>query len=412
MSFKTYEVGIRNFILIGIVLINACQDKDPSPIVAGLPTQIRSLKLSLSPYTNSETLIANGQNFIEFWVEAFDNNNNHVYLDPSLVRVQNGKNEELTYPFRFTTTVAGKYNFKIKDYPESEILVTAIEPILFESTSLPVIFHYINTGSDSLSEKNKETIQKILVKNLDSVNVAFANEAHSKDPNATDTGVRFYLADKNPENEGLKWKGVHFVDHVKQPFLEIDISSELWDFLWNGNFWPPKKYINVWVIDATFSKRSKLNFAFLPSLSSSINQYPDYPYGVYFQQSNIDIGTFDILAHELGHLFNLNHVFDLTCVDPDNCSDTQNYIRDSNEVWRNYSLQKLSCSNSFFASTNYMDYSLCDYNTFTLQQTLIIQTTLELCPFLPTKKNISESGRSSTVKKIDFEYSSKYRIIN
>ena len=91
------------------------------------------------------------------------------------------------------------------------ISVRATSPIVFGSSNLPIIFHYINS-SKALSRSAKDSIQKSLANTLKFVNQNFANQNGSQNPNAMDTGLRFYLTSKTPSGGNLEWLGLNFVE--------------------------------------------------------------------------------------------------------------------------------------------------------------------------------------------------------
>lgn len=391
---------IQAAIICCLPLLWCCSEKDPQPLIEGLPVEIRSLKLTRSPYTSAETLIANGLNFIDFKLDAYNAEGVPLYFDSKKIVIQINGIDELVYPFRFSTTLVGSYKFSLKGYTstegENEIVIRAIKPPTIETISLPIVFHYINTGNNPLSDNEKKVIADTLRKTLVNTNQAFANKRGSMDPNATEIGIQFKFALNDPFGQELEWAGINFIEQSGNPFKG---AEALEPFIWNGNFWPPKKYINVWVADVNyFNNGGKFSWAYFPDLIPSQRSYPESIYGVVFQQANIN--SDETLTHELGHVFGLFHVFNESCIDQDNCTDTWNYIRSTNDYgYPQNTIFKLSCAKVLFAATNYMDYLPCDFNTFTFQQQKIIQNTLLKCPYLPTKRN--SSGRKFNIEILE-----------
>jgi hypothetical protein len=308
---------------------------------------------------------------------------------------------ELHYPHRFQTTKPGRYSFSVKNYLYSSgnepVLIQAIDGIPNERVSIPVIFHFVNTTNTKVTTKEKLEIQLLLGSNLETVNRAFANELNSSDPNAFASGLKFFLADKAPDGLLLNWKGVNFIDRINNPF---DDNQEFEKYTYDSVFWLPKKYVNIWVVDAPFDKTRKWNWAYFPDLTNSQSSYPKNLYGVVLQQSSIsNLAQSQTFTHELGHFFNLMHVFSNSCqYDADGCSDTWSYQRDPFDNTAFFDRIKLSCSKVRFISTNVMDYYPGDRNTITYQQCKIIEATINSCSFLPTKRNGFSGGRLGIAK--------------
>ncbi len=374
------------FVLLSASLsVTVSCDEEPLPILPDLPEEIRYL--SISHNSSSNTLIANGVNQIKFEVTGFDADRNKIpYLNQAILNkikiTVNGSNA-FGYPFLFKTKEKGTFTFDLKDLDQKSnlsgpIQIKAIDGRNFETTTMQVIFHYI---SDGTTELQKKEIQSTLSANLEIVNKAFLNLQNSTDPNAASAFIQFKLAELDPEGNTLELKGFHEIYSSKTSFGKHN-NSTIDELIWDNNFWTPKKYINVWIakLDDRFS------WAYFPDLSNSSQSFPSTTYGVVYNNNHIDDAM--VLTHELGHMLNLGHVFEDSCRDPDFCKDTWAYKRKTTDQDTRWYLQKSTCNSVTFLSNNYMDYYPSQNNTFSLEQVIRMQFTLNNCPFLPTEKNM------------------------
>jgi hypothetical protein len=404
---------MKKLLFVLLIILGACESQNPFPY---LPYQqqytleVAYVKLAKSIATNSKGVIANGLNYVELEVLAFNNVDTSVPLYDSkndIIEVQtNGKNFQLGYPFRFSTTEKGSYSFRLKPngipVRDANIEITAIAPVLFRPTVLPVIFHYFNHTTKPLSNSEKDSVSNYLSKLVGWTNKDFSNLSGSTDPNANDTGIQLQMATKDIQGSALTWTGVNFIETGGTSFQS---TKDFEDYTWQNCFWPPKKYINVWVALAPYfdPKLNGFSWAYFPDFTQGSSAYPPGLYGVMLHQRS---AFSSLLSHEIGHMLNLFHVFGDCTRDTDNCSDTWSYHRTVYDDQSKFSIEKTSCSSERFISTNLMDYGPCWNNTFTLQQALLIQETLSECSFLPTKRNGYINGRASE----DAERPTKVRV--
>jgi Pregnancy-associated plasma protein-A len=378
---KTIHQG---FVITFLLIVFSCE-KEVLPILPELPQQVRYL--SMTHNSSSNTMIANGVNQIYFKVIAYDTDHKKmttlstVALNTLKIQV-NGSNE-FGYPFVFTTTKTGEYTFTIKglsshDDLSGPVTIIAIDDPDYEAVTLPVIFHYVSSG---VSDNVRIQLRSQLSSNIEEVNKAFRNLLGSKDPNASNPNIQFKMADEDPEGNTLELTGFHDIYSEEKSFGTYT-NSTIDQVVWNGNFWSPKKYINIWIakLDDNYS------WAYFPELNSSAGSFPTSTYGVVYNQNHI----YDpmILTHELGHMLNLRHVFDDSCDDPDLCDDTWAYKRKTTDSDTQWHLTRKTCNEITFVANNYMDYYPTQNTTFTLEQVKRMKRTLDYCAFLPTEKNM------------------------
>jgi len=378
------------WILFLLIFSTGCEDDDA--IVKGIPENIRYL--SLSHNSSSATIVINNVNVLTLKITAYDANKKEIFLPSSqtngFIKIEASDGHVLDYPYEFKPSREGTYSFRIKGLSDEATLnglieVKAILEKKHAQVTLPVIFHYITNEEVTANKKEELTIE--LEQNLSRINMSFGNLRGSKDPNGSNAYIQFSLAEKKPEGDLLEVKGLDVVK-INTPTIG-SINEEIFlDVVYDGNFWFPKKYINVWVARTD----DGYSWAFYPELSPSSSTFPNYPYGVFLNAVAFHNKESDFLAHEIGHILNLWHVFDDCNKDGDLCADTWDFKNDNGIAMAN-SKFLWSCSGQSFIRNNYMDYGDFGKDTFSAQQVERMRYTLDNCPFLPTAKNIS--GRTN-----------------
>ena len=412
---------MKNRLFFLVIILGACEGQNPFPYKQSKTSfpEVEYVKLAISTSSNSKSVIANGLNYVELQILAFNKIDALVQSYDSrndIVEVKvNGRSFQMKHPFRFTTTEKGNYSFRLIQgaipvrYAQVEIV--AIEPIQFQPTLLPVIFHYFNHKSRPMLNREKDSVSSYLSKILGLTNKDFSNLSGSTDPNASDTGIRLEIAKRGTQGSTLQWAGVNFIETEGIPFKSM---GDFEDYAWKNCFWPPTKYINVWVALAPYFDPNLSGFvswAYYPDFANlGPNAYPPGLYGVMLHQNSASSST---LSHEIGHMLDLLHVFGDCTIDNDNCADTWAYSRTIYDSPSKFSFEKVSCSLEKFISNNFMDYGQCWNNTFTLQQSLRIQGTLLKCSFLPTKRNGYTGGRFSEdpLRPTEVRVSDKRRLV-
>jgi len=376
-----------------LILLGSCsmESDDPGPIGGNFLEKVRYLKLEIIDFPKDPTLIANGQNSIKFTIAQYDKDKKFLFRNipfNTVIRI-NGQ-DQLRSPFVFSTSVAGPYTFSIDGISSERLLepfveLKAIAPKDYPAVTMPVIFHYI---ADPVISVSTAYLKGLIDFHIDAMNKAYANGDGSSDPSAVDTRIQFEPAQRDPEGNLLETPGLTIIRSAKFKFKNSE-DDDLQDLIWDGNFWSPRRYINVWISEF----EEPYSWARFPFLGNSSSEFPTSAFGVFFKLSMFtETRIKSVMIHEAGHLFNLFHNFTSRCGgDLDECEDTYDYQREFDKPYSG-GIVRASCENFEFTSTNYMDYYPSRFNTFTFQQRERMQRTLALCPFLPTPRNRGRQG--------------------
>ena len=386
----------KRFIWIAIIALFACgqESDDPGPIGGNFLENVRYLKLEIIDFPSDPVLIANGVNSVKFTLSQYDQNRKLLFRNipfNTVLRV-NG-NSELRAPFVFKTNEPGTYIFQVDGIPpnrllEPEVALKVIPPKDYPEVTMPVIFHYITSNEASV---NYAYLKDLIQFHLDQMNRAYSNGDGSNDPSAVTAAIKFVPVSRDPEGNLLEIPGLDVIRSNNFKFKNSE-DDALHDLIWDGNFWPPRQMINVWVSDF----EEQFSWARFPFLGVSNSDFPTSAFGIFFKQSMfMETRIRSVMVHESGHLLNLFHNFQTRCAaDIDQCSDTYDYEREYDKTWTS-GLKRTSCDEFDFSSTNYMDYYPSRFNTFTFQQRERMRRTIDLCPFLPTPKN-QERSKTTT----------------
>lgn len=234
---------------------------------------------------------------------------------------------------------------------------------------LPVVFHVMHdNGPENVSDA------KILTA-LSNLNDAFANTRFYNQGTGVDTEISFCLAVQNPEQEHTD--GINRTQTTLTDFVVEDSDSDLKKL----SGWPPRSYINIWIVREVRSKDDERNlnlagYAYLPSSHGTPND------GIVIEARLLeDAANTSILVHEMGHYLGLYHTYRRGCpnndceVDGDAVCDTP---PDNSTAIIPCDLSSNSCNtdkDDWFPSdrddltNNYMDLSDVQcYNAFTAGQ--------------------------------------------
>ena len=251
-------------------------------------------------------------------------------------------------------------------------------------TTIPVVFHILTdgVGNENLSEA-------VIQAQIDQLNLDFGNGAGSSYTVATDTEVRFCLAQQNETEVTMFEPGINRItDYDDGPFSMSDFENTIKP----ATQWDPTRYLNIWVSDLS---AGLLGYAQFPSNSglSGLNNN-----GGGANTDGVVVASFTVgsvlnpgpggpynlgrtLTHEVGHWIGLRHIWgdSGSCSNDDYCADTPDATT-SNGGCPTVD----SCPSDGLGADmveNYMDYSndAC-MDTFTADQTTRIQAVLANSP--------------------------------
>ena len=251
-------------------------------------------------------------------------------------------------------------------------------------TTIPVVFHILTdgVGNENLSEA-------VIQAQIDQLNLDFGNGAGSSYTVATDTEVRFCLAQQNETEVTMFEPGINRItDYNDGPFSMSDFENTIKP----ATQWDPTRYLNIWVSDLS---AGLLGYAQFPSNSglSGLNNN-----GGGANTDGVVVASFTVgsvlnpgpggpynlgrtLTHEVGHWIGLRHIWgdSGSCSNDDYCADTPDATT-SNGGCPTVD----SCPSDGLGADmveNYMDYSndAC-MDTFTADQKTRIQAVLANSP--------------------------------
>ncbi len=298
---------------------------------------------------------------------------------------------------------------------------------------LPVVFHiFYNRDTNAQHYIPQEKIYEI----FDYLKSAYANCGQ-------DLGFEFVLAEEAPDGQTLAMPGI---DYVQWKIAKISYTDFMFDSYneYADLMWDPSKYINVSIYEFSqriapvgISQSSYLYSADHIDGTVELKTYVEptellFPMCVSVNNTYLNSdGDLDsqfndfksTVAHELGHLLGLKHVFyedgasTAGELDTDFCSDTPTYNRlgytidQFNPVLSEYyssldygynpeppaaeAIESLyfrtdkSGAEPFeFESTNFMDYALGRFTTFSAEQKARMRHLITHSPFLPGCKAV------------------------
>jgi hypothetical protein len=198
--------------------------------------------------------------------------------------------------------------------------------------TIPVVFHVIHTGGavGTVNNPTDAAIQQALT----DINDRF-RKALVATLGGADIELQFALATRAPDCSPTT--GILRVDGSVVPgYVENGIKSPGVDekIIKNLSRWSNKDYINIWLVHKVEGKTNGPNYAYFPGASADVDGIVTT--ALVF---NNRAGNTSILAHEMGHTFNLEHTFNgdnegtvcppnANCLtDGDKVCDTEPHIR-------------------------------------------------------------------------------------
>ncbi|MCZ2100338.1 MAG: BspA family leucine-rich repeat surface protein [Chitinophagales bacterium] len=226
--------------------------------------------------------------------------------------------------------------------------------------TIPVVVHVIHLGEPVGVGSNISDAQ--ILDAIDGLNERYNNTYDSGQ--SVDIGIQFCLATTDPN--GCPTTGINRVDGSSvQDYISDGIA-------WNSpcgasetdikdlSRWPVLDYYNIWVVHR---------------LCGGWTGYAYYPWGGDYDGTVIGAAymkyTFNTLAHELGHGFNLYHTFlgdngGTKCPDNNNCLIDGDKVCDTSPHKMEDCGEANPCSNDpYWDNTRYNHMSYCSGNRFT-----------------------------------------------
>lgn len=182
--------------------------------------------------------------------------------------------------------------------------------------TIPVVVHLIHqNGPENIPDAQ-------VLAALEHLNAAFAHTGYyQKNGLGADTGIQFCLAQRGPDDEPAK-----SIIRVESPLTDMDAVFQDWD-LKNLSRWDTERYLNIWIVREISSN----------SLGKALSAYAfnAWASGTAFdgvvieaQYVGVNPAKSNVLAHEVGHYFNLYHTFERGCPNED-CVSQGDFVCDT-----------------------------------------------------------------------------------
>lgn len=373
----------------------------------------------------------------ELLVKGYDKNGIEIPIQKGLKAVI-GANEIALNSLAFDKT--GTQKIVVSAYKkQTDVTFIVRSPRTFEVVRLPIIFHFCQPGPykyPNSTETDKtmydKAIQTLKGDYINTLNKAFRNQYETdittKDPNAQDTFIEFYLADTDPDGKPLAQKGVNLLQFTRpyQSGTTYDYNTpEAKQYTQNRSDllkkWTVNNYINIifepaannygYAGSASVSGLDINRTEYIPkeffNLPSSTDKNFNGTYGNIYPA--ISINGFILfygldgnklsttLPHEIGHFLGLPHTFAVGC---DEKSHSDGLLDTPTSAT---SASKSDCNNNNFIQQNIMSYLSPMNIYFTYDQVTIMRTWIEAGRNIPTPRNKVKSGG-----RIGIEENTKY----
>lgn len=177
---------------------------------------------------------------------------------------------------------------------------------------IPVVVHIIHTG-ESIGNNYNPSDQAI-IDYIDRLNQAFSATYPGYPTTATggqDIGIQFVLAQRSPDcaptngivrvNAATKLGAASLAEYTNFGVNMTDPFSGIsYDTMAAMSYWSNLEYYNIWLVRSVGSIGG---FAFYPTGTATIYD------GAVINIFDVNSGTPDLIAHEMGHAFGLYHTF-------------------------------------------------------------------------------------------------------
>jgi hypothetical protein len=272
---------------------------------------------------------------------------------------------------------------------------------------IPVIVHIVHFGEavgtfPNIDSNEVKSQIAALNKDFSGTGVNVGNVPPEFSGLVSNTGIKFCLAQKNPQGGQLPEKGINRIDAQFNTWQNpntptINIKSYIENYVKASYMWDPLRYLNIWISDKPPAEPMD-GYAMYPGGTSlvgipageigAINNDGIWIWTKAFGTVGAAVAPYDegrTLTHEVGHWLGLRHIWgDGNCY-TDYCSDTP-WAKAENTGCPAHPKNIDACGpgqSSFGEMTmNFMDGTedACKY-MFTHDQNIRMQTALSQCNF-------------------------------